>query len=143
MEPLPKTLADEIESLEELDARALKKKYRVMLSDATKCVSSPTLRAMVAYRLQEKYYGRSLSEDAIKWLEEDCGENEPRVKPKIDGASGARARLIRIWKGERHEAVVRSDGRFEYNGQIYNSLSGIARAITGTQWNGRLFFGVK
>ncbi len=48
MEPLPKTLADEIESLEELDARALKKKYRVMLSDATKCVSSPTLRAMVA-----------------------------------------------------------------------------------------------
>lgn len=71
MEPLPKTLADEIESLEELDARALKKKYRVMLSDATKCVSSPTLRAMVAYRLQEKYYGRSLSADAIKWLEED------------------------------------------------------------------------
>lgn len=54
MEPLPKTLADEIESLEELDARALKKKYRVMLSDATKCVSSPTLRALVAYRLQEK-----------------------------------------------------------------------------------------
>ena len=143
MQPLPKTLADEIESLEELDARALKKKYQTMLSDATKCASSQTLRALVAYRLQEKYYGRSLSEDAIKWLEEDCGEDVPRVKPKMDGASGARARLIRIWKGERHEAVVRSDGRFEYNGQIYNSLSGIAKTITGTQWNGRLFFGIK
>lgn len=143
MEALPKTLTDEIESLEELDARALKRKYRAMLSDAMKCASSATLRAMIAYRLQEKHYGRSLSEDAKKWLEEDCGDDDARVKPRIDGASGARARLIRIWKGERHEAVVRSDGRFEYNGKIFNSLSGIAKTITGTQWNGRLFFGIK
>ncbi|MBR2000102.1 MAG: DUF2924 domain-containing protein, partial [Lentisphaeria bacterium] len=32
---------------------------------------------------------------------------------------------------------------FEYNGQTYKSLSGAAFAITGTQWNGKKFFGVK
>ena len=50
---------------------------------------------------------------------------------------------MRVWKGVRHEAVVRNDGRFEYNGEIFNSLSAIAKVITGTHWNGRLFFGIK
>ena len=46
-------------------------------------------------------------------------------------------------KLRRYEAVVRDDGRYEYDGEIYSSLSAVAKAITGTHWNGRLFFGVK
>jgi len=38
--------------------------------------------------------------------------------------------------------VATAEG-FEYNGQLYKSLSGAAFAITGTQWNGKKFFGVK
>ena len=91
---------------------------------------------IVAYRLQERHYSRLLAEDAKSWLEADDGG--PRLKASVSG-SGARARLVRLWKGVRHEAVVRNDGRFEYNGQIFNSLF----AITGTNWNGRLFFGIK
>ena len=64
METLPKALADEIESLEELDARALKRKYPALLSDAGDCSASGILRSIVAYRLQEKHYGRPLAEDA-------------------------------------------------------------------------------
>ena len=137
METLPKALSDEIESLEELDARALnKKKYPTLLSDAAECSASGILRYIVAYRLQERHYSRPLAEDAKSWLEADDGG--PRLKASVSG-SGARARLVRLWKGVRHEAVVRNDGRFEYNGQIFNSLS----AITGTNWNRRLFFGIK
>lgn len=140
MESLPKALSEEIESLEELDARALKKKYPTLLSDAAECSASGILRYIVAYRLQERHYSRPLAEDAKSWLEADDGG--PRLKASVSG-SGARARLVRLWKGVRHEAVVRNDGRFEYYGQIFNSLSAIAKTITGTHWNGRLFFGIK
>ena len=142
MKTLPKTLADEIEGLEELDARALKKKYPALLSDAAECAASGILRSIVAYRLQERHYGRPLAEDARSWLEADDGGDGPRLRSSAPG-SGARARLVRVWKGVRHEAVVRNDGRFEYGGQMFNSLSAIAKVITGTHWNGRLFFGIK
>lgn len=48
METLPKALSDEIESLEELDARALKKKYPTLLSDAAECSASGILRYIVS-----------------------------------------------------------------------------------------------
>jgi hypothetical protein len=31
---------------------------------------------------------------------------------------------------------------FEWDGRRYGSLSAIARAITGTNWNGYAFFGI-
>ena len=51
-------------------------------------------------------------------------------------------RLVREWQGAEHVATVLADG-YEYQGRPYKSLSAIARAITGTQWNGPLFFGLK
>ena len=52
-------------------------------------------------------------------------------------------RLCRDWKGKTYEVVVREDGTFEYNGEIYRSLTSVAGVITGTHWNGKKFFGVK
>lgn len=52
-------------------------------------------------------------------------------------------RLRREWKGKTYEVIVRDDGSFEYNGEIYRSLSSVASGITGTHWNGKKFFGVK
>ncbi len=50
--------------------------------------------------------------------------------------------LIKEWKGKRHTVNVKS-GFFEYEGKKYSSLSAIASHITGTRWNGWIFFGVK
>ncbi|HBG50115.1 MAG TPA: DUF2924 domain-containing protein [Cyanobacteria bacterium UBA9971] len=50
--------------------------------------------------------------------------------------------LIREYKGEKQEVIALEKG-FEYQNRQYKSLSGIAKEITGTQWNGKLFFGVK
>ena len=50
--------------------------------------------------------------------------------------------LIREWNGERHE-VMALDGGFDYQGRKYRSLSAVARQITGTKWNGPLFFGLR
>jgi hypothetical protein len=54
----------------------------------------------------------------------------------------AGTRLIREWQGIDHCVTVWTDS-FEYQGRKYKSLSAVARAITGTQWNGWSFFGLK
>ena len=141
MNTLPQAMIDEIAALETLDARALKRKYPQLLADTEDCAVSSVLRSLVAYRLQERFYALPLPEDAREWLSAGDGDSS-RVFPKARKL-GSSARLIRIWKGARHEAVVREDGRFEYQGRIFNSLSAIAREITLTRWNGKLFFGVK
>lgn len=50
--------------------------------------------------------------------------------------------LIRSWKGSKHTVLVKTNG-FDYQGRLYTSLSQIANDITGTRWNGHLFFGLK
>jgi hypothetical protein len=51
-------------------------------------------------------------------------------------------RLVREWNGIEHTVTVKRDG-FEFDGRLYKSLSAIARGITGTQWNGWRFFGIR
>jgi hypothetical protein len=52
------------------------------------------------------------------------------------------ALLVREWKGHVERVMVLDDG-FAWNGGVYPSLSQVARAITGTSWNGHRFFGLK
>ena len=55
---------------------------------------------------------------------------------------GAGTQLIRDWGGTRHMVIVRKDG-YEYKEKLYKSLSAVASDITGTRWNGWVFFGIK
>lgn len=50
--------------------------------------------------------------------------------------------LHREYQGQTIRVLVLENG-FEWNGEFYKSLSATARAITGTRWNGKLFFGLK
>jgi hypothetical protein len=51
-------------------------------------------------------------------------------------------RLVREWKGVEHCCTILADG-FEYQGRRFKSLSAVANHITGTKWNGKVFFGLK
>lgn len=51
-------------------------------------------------------------------------------------------RLVKMWKGKKYSVLTLADG-FEFNDQKYTSLSEIAMQITGTRWNGWVFFGLK
>ena len=53
----------------------------------------------------------------------------------------AEVRRVRLWQGKIYEVTATQDG-FVYEGIKYRSLSEIARTITGTRWNGLLFFGL-
>jgi hypothetical protein len=97
-----------------------------------------------AYRIQELAYG-GLSEETIERLDALADELEGK-KPKrghsLQDRPMAGTRLIREWRGIQHSVTVRQED-FEYKGRPYKSLSAIARLITGTQWNGLVFFGLK
>ena len=67
-----------------------------------------------------------------------CGSDLTRVASGL--AIGTT--LVREWNGERIEVLVAADG-FEFRGERYSSLSAIARKVSGTQWNGPLFFGLR
>jgi hypothetical protein len=54
----------------------------------------------------------------------------------------ALAARVRDYQGRRHTVTVAPEG-FVWEGASYSGLSAIARAITGTVWNGPRFFAVK
>ncbi len=97
----------------------------------------------LAYRIQELAFG-GLSVKAERRLddliEELDGKKKP--KPKDMAAPVAGTKLIREWQGVLHEVTALADG-FEWQGRRFKSLSAVARAITGTRWNGPLFFGLR
>jgi len=107
MEELPETLKAEIEALDSLDARALKRRYADIVADMPKCALSSVLRATIVYRLQERHYGLSLSKEATAWLDEAA--DDKRMFPN-GRKVGSGARFVRFWKGERYETTVRDDG---------------------------------
>jgi hypothetical protein len=64
----------------------------------------------------------------------------PTTREGVGLRSGAL--LVREWKGRRERVMVLDHG-FAWNGGVYRSLSQVAKAITGTNWNGHRFFGLE
>jgi len=104
-------------------------------------LSLDLLRLGIGYKLQEQWLGgmsratRSLLRQvAVPAGESGAGRPLPR---KLTPGT----RLVRDWHGVGHTVTVLEDG-FEYDGGHWKSLTAIARAISGTHWNGPLFFGL-
>jgi len=98
---------------------------------------------ILAYRMQEQVYG-GLKRSTRKRLGKLAAELEQNRKSSLLLAPQLKpgTKLLRQWQGEMHEVLV-ADERFEYRGKRYESLSEIAREVTGTRWSGPLFFGLK
>jgi hypothetical protein len=123
----------------------LKRKWRDLFDREPPPYNRRFLESRLAYRIQELAYG-GLSEAALERLDAIADELEGKAKQRHrEGAAGrpiAGTRLIREWQGKEHSVTVRRDD-FEYQGRPYKSLSAVARHITGTNWNGLVFFGLK
>ena len=103
------------------------------------------LESRLAYRIQELAYG-GLKPETVRRLEQ-LGEQLDGGNKAVRRVRGsdipiAGTRLIREYQGVEYSVTVTADG-YEWQGRPYKSLSAIARAITGTRWNGLLFFGLK
>ena len=98
---------------------------------------------ILAYRIQEQTFG-SLSARAQQRLLDLRRAFEKGRDPVVARAPRIRpgTRLVRQWGDRVHLVSVESNG-YEFQGARYQSLSEIARLITGTRWSGPLFFGIK
>jgi Protein of unknown function (DUF2924) len=124
----------------------LKRRWRELFGTEPPPYNRRFLESRLAYRIQELAYG-GLKRETIERLDAlaedlDGGERTKRRRRANHDRPLVGTRLIREWKGVEHCVTV-CDANYEYNGRPYQSLSAVARTITGTRWNGPLFFGLR
>jgi hypothetical protein len=141
-----KSVVAQLAELERLDIAGLQERWTWLFGTEAPGYSRVFLVKRLACRLQELAYGGLREEVGMKLRQAlaDAGLDEDgrAVKVRPRGMPITGTRLIREWNGRRHEVTVVSGG-FEYQGRRYKSLSAIARQVTGTRWNGPLFFGLR
>ena len=124
---------------------ALKQQWRELFGAEPPPYNRRFLESRLGYRIQELAYG-GLKPETLARLEV-LGQQFDGGKIIIRRMRGedrpiAGTMLIREYQGVEYVVTVTRTG-YEYAGQPYKSLSAIARAITGTRWNGRVFFGLR
>lgn len=155
------TIAAQVVALQRMTVAELRGQYLELYGEETKSRNRTWLFRACAWRLQELAFG-GLSERAKQRAKEIVRESDvrPRRRDVVPPLPGTNAKVIafepepvsndpvpgtvitREYKG--HEIRVRVlDEGYEYDGQPYRSLSAVAKAVTGSHWNGRAFFGLK
>jgi hypothetical protein len=105
------------------------------------------LMRVLAYRLQADVFGgldKSIQRMLCSNKDRDAAAPFDRRAPQTRDGVGlkAGALLVREWNGKLERVMILEDG-FAWNGQTFCSLSQIAKAMTGTNWNGHRFFGLR
>ena len=145
-----KTVAQEIAELRGLPVPELVIRYEAAFGKPPRVKHREHLWRRVAWKIQEQRFG-GLSGAARKKLDELIAEIDiPLVvegaeqkKPvhRVNGEPQIGTTLVRVWRD--HEVLAtRTDEGWEHDGVVYRSLTAVAKAITGTHWNGKLFFGL-
>ena len=127
----------DVARLDGLGLEALRGEWRSRYG-APPALRSPELLAMMlAWRIQAEAEG-GLDAETRRALRRPVA-TASRAAPQ----PSAGTKLTREWQGVRHEVTAVSEGGFLYRGERFRSLSQVARAITGTRWNGPRFFGLR
>ena len=140
------TVLRRIAALQSMDLNQLRDKWWELFGTDPPGYGKVMMRKRLAYRIQELTWGGISEETKIrmKQILVDAGYDElgRKVQTSKPDQLLPGTMLIREWNGERHE-VMALDGGFDYGGRKFKSLSAVARHITGTKWNGPLFFGLR
>lgn len=132
----PRDLDVEIARIGELSITQLRHEWRrIMGGDAPTGLTKDLLARALAYRLQEDVFG-GLSVRAEQALRDHA---RPAKAPRQVKAGSI---IVREYRGVLHEVLVVPEG-FCWQGKTFGSLSIIAKEITGTNWNGPRFFGLR
>lgn len=162
---MKKTIRDRIDALAAMNVPGLREEHRKLFGEEPASAHRQFLFRKIAWRLQADEEG-GLSE-AARELARGIARDTPLRNRVITNAAKRRAGLpddrtavttiqpghdsrlpmpggliVKQHKGETIVVKVLDDGRFEYGDRRYKSLSAIAQDITGTKWNGLLFFGL-
>ena len=149
----------QIAELGRMPIAELRERYQEVFGEPTASAHKQHLVRRIAWRLQVLAEG-DLSERAYRRAlkipdDQDLRVNVPARIMQLGRRDAAKSKpiqpdprrprpgsiLSRTFRGQTIEVKVLEDG-FHYQGQRYGSLSAVARAATGTRWNGLVFFGL-
>jgi len=145
-------VASELAQLENMTVAQLADRYAELMGRYPSSRNRRYLQKRLAWRVQELAEGGLIPETIQRVVELGDAlperwrllqvQNVPKLcvpEPKHGPKPGTVLR--RVYQGTEHVVTV-LEGGFEYEGGNYKSLSKIAQEITGTRWNGLVFFGV-
>jgi hypothetical protein len=143
-----KSVMRQLATLQAMTLEQLREKWLDLYGSDPPRYKKQFLVKRLAYRIQELFYG-GLS-DTAKTRLQHIAQSDPvaTVKGKVSEERKSNetilpgTRFVRVWNDRRYEVTAREKG-FEYDGRVFRSLSAVAREITGTRWNGKVFFGLK
>ena len=132
-------------ALKNMTVNELKADWQALFDAPAPNNSRTFLESRMAYRIQELTYGGP-DKQTRRLLDLLANEVEGTLTRKAQIADPRNpvvgTKLIREWDGIAHTVTVLKEG-FDWGGKRYKSLSAVARAITGTRWNGYRFFGLR
>jgi hypothetical protein len=132
-------IAAEIERLSDLSLKDLRAAWAAEFHrEPPKGLWRDLLLRSLAWRLQERAFGGH-DKATLKLLQ---AQGQKRGGDERCRRLKAGTVLIRDFGGSRHTVTIVPDG-FIWQEKTYTSLSAIARIITGTNWNGPRFFGLR
>ncbi len=145
--PLDASVLSIVTGLEGHDLNGLRRQWRAHLGGEPPLhLPRWLLMRVLAYRLQAAFGGldKSIQQMLRPNKDEDCAAPFDRRAPQTRDGVGlkAGALLVREWNGKLERVMVLEEG-FAWNGRTFGSLSQIAKAMTGTNWNGHRFFGLR
>jgi hypothetical protein len=143
------TIADEVMELRTLPLADLLARYEAVFGNATRVKHREFLWKRIAWKLQGQRLGglsavaKDRLESLISEIDIPLDERSRSItgRLRVSANKPVRATLTKVWRGTLYTAVPMAGG-FDVNGVLYRSLSAAAFGITGTRWNGNLFWGV-
>ena len=135
----------QLATMQKLSVVELKAKWEALFGTPAPNNARAFLELRIGYRIQELTYG-GLTRETRRVLDLLADEVEGKISRKGMVADPRNpvigTRLVREWDGAEHTVTVLRDG-YDWQGRKFRSLSAVAKAITGTNWNGFRFFGMR
>jgi hypothetical protein len=144
-------VAEELRRLATLTVSELGSKYSELFGEPARSRNRNHLLRRISWRIQANATG-GLSDRAVTRIA-DLGDSLPdrwqekatkkrhAERPRDPRLPPPGAVLCRAWGSREHEVAVLENG-FQYEGELFDSLSTIASRIAGSRWNGFVFFGI-
>jgi len=130
--------------LEQLAPDLLRRCWRSLMGKAAPATMSVHLMARILIWKEQALQEAALDAEVRAILQAAGGDRRGVGSPA--SAPSRRLKpgtvLTRDYAGITHRVMVLADG-YTWNGRTFKSLSEVAKAVTGTQWNGLVFFGLK
>ena len=136
-----------VAAMQQMTTAELRAKYAEVFGEQPRSRHKRHLINRIAWRMQANTEG-DLSERARERAFELANDADIRLTaPRPASSRGdrlqmAESEITREYKGRKIVVKVLESG-FEYDGEVYASLSAVAKAVTGSHWSGNRFFGLQ